>query len=273
MNMADEIVKIGSVEIKALSDADLSFPPSDFFPAVPAEAWQAHRQYLGADGNLNPNAGCFALRSAGQVILVDTGFGPTLTGRLFDEMRAKGVPAEEVSSVTFTHLHPDHVGWNMTTSEGNARPSFPNARYLVPRADFDFFTTAENQENFPYIKDQVLPLVDLGLIDYIEPEINLTPEVQVWGTPGHTPGHVSFLINSGGERAVILGDVAHSPVQAHETDWNPGFDLDQEQSRSTRHSVLDRLEQEGLTVAAGHFPRPGFGKLVRVEGRRVWQAL
>jgi hypothetical protein len=62
-------------------------------------------------------------------------------------------------------------------------------------------------------------------------------------------------------------------VQAHETDWNPGFDIDHQQSRLTRHSVFDRLEQEGLTVAAGHFPRPGFGKLVRVEGRRVWQAL
>jgi glyoxylase-like metal-dependent hydrolase (beta-lactamase superfamily II) len=273
MIMPDEIIKIGNVELIALSDADLSFPPSDFFPTIPAEAWEAHRQYLGADGNLNPNAGCFVIRSSGQTIMVDTGYGPTLTGRLFDEMQAKGVPVEEISSVTFTHLHPDHVGWNMREANGSSRPSFPNARYLVPRTDFDFFTTAENQENFPYIKDQILPLAELGLIDFVQPDTNLTPEVQVWGTPGHTPGHVSFLISSGGERAVILGDVAHSPVQAHETDWNPGFDIDHDQSRSTRHSVLDRLEQEGLTVAAGHFPRPGFGKLVRVDGRRVWQAL
>ncbi len=115
--------------------------------------------------------------------------------------------------------------------------------------------------------------MELGLVDYVEPETDLTPEVRVWSTPGHTPGHVSFLINSGGERGVILGDVAHSPVQAHETDWNPGFDVLQDQSRATRHSVFDRLEQEGMTIAAGHFPKPGFGKLVRVEGKRIWQAL
>jgi hypothetical protein len=80
-------------------------------------------------------------------------------------------------------------------------------------------------------------------------------------------------VNSAGERGVILGDVAHSPVQAHETDWNPEFDINQEQSRATSHTVFDRLEQEGLTIAAGHFPAPSFGKLVRVQGRRVWQAL
>ena len=271
--MAGEIINIGNVQIVALSDADLAFPPGDFFPTVPAETWNAHREYLGADGNLHPNAGCFVVRSSGQTIMLDTGYGPGLTGRLFDEMRAKGVNIEDISTVTFTHLHPDHVGWNMVTENGSSHPAFPNARYLMPKADFDFFTQPENLETFPYIKEQVLPLLELGLVDYVEPETDLTPELRIWSTPGHTPGHVSFLINSSGERAVILGDVAHSPVQAHETDWNPGFDIVQDQARATRHAVFDRLEQEGLTVAAGHFPRPGFGKLVIVDGRRVWQAL
>lgn len=271
--MAGEVIKVGNVEIISLSDADLSFPPSDFFPSVPIDAWQNNRQFLGDDGNIHPNAGCFAVRSGGRTIMVDTGFGPGLTGRLFDEMAAKGVSVDEVSTVVFTHLHPDHVGWNMRSDGGTARPSFPDARYLAPRADFEFFTSAENLDNFPYIKDQVLPLVNLGLMDQVEPESDLTPELRIWSTPGHTPGHVSILVNSAGERAVVLGDVAHSPVQAHETDWNCGFDADQEQARATRHAVFDRLEQEGLTIAAGHFPRPSFGRLVRAQGRRVWQGL
>ena len=125
------------MEIISRSDADLSFPPSDFFPSVPATAWEAHRQYLGSDGNLHPNAGCFALRSAGRTIMVDTGYGPSLTGRLFDEMEAKGVRVDEVTAVTFTHLHPDHVGWNMIAEGGNSRPAFPNARYLVPRGCYE----------------------------------------------------------------------------------------------------------------------------------------
>ncbi len=271
--MPKDIIRIGNVEIISLSDADLSFPAADFFPTVSEESWASHHQYLGDDGNLHPNAGCFAVRSSGRIILIDTGYGPSLTGRLFGQLAAKGVNIEDIETVTFTHLHPNHVGWNMRSDGGQSRPSFPQARYLIPRADFDFFTSAGSLESFPYIKDQVLPLVELGLVDYVEPETDLTPEVRVWSTPGHTPGHVSFLINSEGERGVILGDVAHSPVQTHETDWNPGFDVLQDQSRATRYAVFDRLEQEGMTIAAGHFPKPGFGKLVRVEGKRIWQAL
>ena len=205
--------------------------------------------------------------------MVDTGYGPGGAGRLFGEMRARGVRPEEVTRVAFTHLHPDHVGWNVVTEGSEARPAFPNARYLVPRADFDFFTSPEGLSNFPYIKDQVLPLVALGLIDFLQPDNDITPELRVWSTPGHTPGHVSFLISSAGEKAVVLGDVAHSPVQAQETDWNSGFDVDQERARATRHAVFDRIEQEGLTMAAGHFPKPCFGRLVRLRGRRTWRAL
>ena len=141
--MATETIRIGNVEIISLSDADLSFPPSEFFPTVPAQAWMPHRQFLGDDGNLHPNAGCFAVRSSGRTIMVDTGYGPSLTGRLFDEMSAKGLSIGEVDTVTFTHLHPDHVGWNMITEEGQSRPTFPNARYLIPQGDFDFFTIPE----------------------------------------------------------------------------------------------------------------------------------
>lgn len=271
--MAKETVRIGNVEIVSLSDAEASFPPSSFFPSVPAAAWRTHRGYLGDDGNIHVNIGCFVLRSAGRTIMVDTGYGTASAGRLFDELAARGVGSGEVDTVTFTHLHPDHVGWNIINQGGRSRPCFPLARYLVPKADFDFFTSEQGLENFPYIKDQVLPLVDLGLIDLVEPETDITRELRIWSTPGHTPGHVSILINSAGEKGVILGDVAHTPVQAHETDWNPGFDAIPEQSRATRHVVFDRIEQEGLTLIAGHFPYPGFGKLVRVGGRRIWQVL
>jgi glyoxylase-like metal-dependent hydrolase (beta-lactamase superfamily II) len=271
--MPNETIRIGNVEILSLSDTEGNFPVANFFPAVPAASWRRYRRHLGADGNLHPNIGCFAVRSSGRTIMVDTGYGPGVSGKLFEDMRAKGVRPEEVTRVAFTHLHPDHVGWNMITEGGRARPAFPNARYLIPTADFDFFTSPEGLNNFPYIKDQVVPLVGLGLIDFLQPETDITPELRVWSTPGHTPGHISILINSAGEKGVILGDVAHSPVQAHETDWNCGFDLNQDRARATRHAVLDRIEQEGLTVAAGHFPYPSFGKLVRVRGRRTWRAL
>ncbi len=271
--MANDSIRIGNVEIIAFSDAVGNFPAANAWPEVSAEDWAANRQYLGDDGNWHPNMGCFAVRSSGRTIMVDTGYGPGIDGKLFDGMKANGVSVDEITTVTFTHLHPDHVGWNMIVEGDSSRPAFPNARYLMPRADFDFFTSEENLSQFPHIENQVLPLVTLGRVDYVEPETDITPELRVWSTPGHTPGHVSILVNSAGERGVILGDVAHTPAQAHNTDWNPGFDIIQEQSRATRHTVFDRIEREGLTVAAGHFPHPSFGKLVRVEGRRIWQVL
>ncbi len=84
---------------------------------------------------------------------------------------------------------------------------------------------------------------------------------------------MSIVISSQGERALILGDVLHNPAQAHETDWVSRADMDPEQTRITRRSLMERLEQEGTLVAAVHMPAPGFGKIVRLEGRRYWQAL
>ena len=269
--MAGDVIRIGNVEIVSFSETELSFPVADAWPGVSAEQWQANRQDLGDDGNWHPNIGCFAVRSGGRTIMVDTGLGPDSGGNLPSMMQSKGVRPEEVSTVVFTHLHFDHIGWNMVSEGGNRRPRFSNARHLIPRADLDFF--GGDLEQFSYMRDQVLPLVDMGAVDVIDSEFDITPELRVWSTPGHTPGHISVLVNSAGEKGVILGDVAHTPAQAYETDWCLVFDMDPDQARATRHAVFNRLEQEGLTVAAGHFPAPSFGKLVRVQGRRVWQAL
>ena len=111
------------------------------------------------------------------------------------------------------------------------------------------------------------------MVDLIEGEYAVTDELTTIETPGHTPGHISIVIVSAGQRGFILGDVAHSPSQAQHRDWNPGFDVDGVTSRRTRHTVLDRLESEGSLVSSGHFPDPGFGRFVRADGRRLWRGI
>ena len=118
---------------------------------------------------------------------------------------------------------------------------------------------------------QMMPLEGLNVLDLIEGEYDVTAEVKTLPTPGHTPGHISLMIASAGETAFILGDVAHSPAQAQYTDWSPGFDVDPDLARTTRHSALDRLESDGTLVASGHFPQPGYGRFVRSGERRIWQ--
>ena len=168
-----------------------------------------------------------------------------------------------------THLHPDHVGWNLT----NGSPTFPNARYIATKTDWDYWTQPGVLKDAQHITNQVLPLEDLDVLDLIDGEYKITDELTTLPTPGHTPGHISIVIASSGQKGFILGDVSHTPAQAHYTDWNPVFDIDQPTSRITRNTILDRLETDGSLVSAGHYPDPGFGHFIRKNGRRIWQGI
>jgi glyoxylase-like metal-dependent hydrolase (beta-lactamase superfamily II) len=139
--------------------------------------------------------------------------------------------------------------------------------------DWEATRLPEAQDRFPNASTCVWPLAELGLMELMDGEYALTRALTALPTPGHTPGHMSILITSQGERALILGDAAHNPAQVHETDWVSRADMDPEVTRRTRRALMERLEREGTVVAAGHFPAPGFGKIVRLEGRRLWQVL
>ena len=267
--MANNKTTIGNVELVSVSDGNGDRDPVETFPDSTVEQWRAdYPDLLDSNGHVHPRYGSVVVRSRGRLILVDTGLQAP-DGRLLDDLRRNGVDREAIDLVVMTHLHPDHVGWNLT----GGRPTFPAARYLVPRTDWDYWTQPSVLAEAAHVRDQVVPLNEQRIMDLIDDEYNITDELTTMPTPGHTPGHVSIVISSAGQRGFILGDVAHSPAQAHYTDWNPTFDIDQSLSRSTRHRVLDQLESEGLLVSAGHYPDPGFGHFVRRDGRRVWQGI
>jgi glyoxylase-like metal-dependent hydrolase (beta-lactamase superfamily II) len=288
--MADGRLCIGEVEILALSDAivDYPWPLTEIYPGVPLSAWAPYRdRYPGAFGGENiyrSDYGCYLLRSRGRTILVDTGMGPAeaplatafgQAGELLPKLQAAGIQPEAVEQVVLSHLHPDHVGWALTSTGDGYRPTFPRARYLVHRADWDAFQTAEVQGHvpFPYVDQTITPLQALGVLDLVEGEHSISEELTTWHTPGHTPGHMSILVSSGGERGILLGDVAIHPAQVTEPEWNTMFELQPDIAIQTRRRTLDRIEAEGLRVVACHFPEPGFGQIVRLEGRRYWQAI
>ena len=284
--MPHSTLTVGNVEITVLHDAEVALPFRRTFPDVPLEAWKPYIErypdaYSSGD-SLRVHFECYLVRSQGRTLLVDTGLGNATSnpnvvasigggsdGVLLSELEAAGFQAEDIDTVFLTHLHPDHVGWNLTNDE----PTFPNARYLVPKSDWDYWTQPDVLANAAHVQDQVLPLDKLNILDLMEDDYKITDDLTTVATPGHTPGHVSIVIVSNGERGFILGDVAHSPAQAHRTDWNPGFDIDGETSQKTRHAMLDQLETEGIFVASGHFPAPGFGKFVRDAGRRIWEGV
>ncbi len=290
--MAEGKLTVGNVEILAIDDGgvDFPFPLTDIFPSVPAEAWAQYQErypeVFAGPTTWRAHWGGYLIRSEGQIILVNSGIGNKTSnpgtvntlnngvdGNLLTELQTAGVAPGDVNTVFFTHLHPDHVGYNLSQDGNQPRATFAGARYLVHQADWDAFASQEVQDLFPFSfwNETLGPLESLGVLDLLTGEQTLTSEVTAIPTPGHTPGHMSLLINSGGERAMILGDVAIHPAQVTENDWHFAFELDQPQANRTRREFFDRLEQEGLTVAACHFPAPGFGRIVRIEGRRYWQ--
>jgi glyoxylase-like metal-dependent hydrolase (beta-lactamase superfamily II) len=201
-----------------------------------------------------------------------------ISGELPDRLRAAGVAPEAVETVMFTHLHPDHVGWNLQKEGSEYRPMFPHARYVAHRADWEMVQLPEVQEAMAgiaprFVPEALMPLEALGALDLVDGERSLTSEVTAIHTPGHTPGSMSLLISSRGERAIIVGDAIAHPAQVEHPDWGFAFDFDGETALQTRRQLLDRIEAEGLIMTACHFPEPGFGRVMRLEGRRSWQAV
>ena len=280
--MADQVT-IGNVEVLAFLDMiPPPYNPTEFFPQVPLDAWEPYKSDHLENDQLQLYYGCFALRSQVQVVLVDTGMGPgphptrgNRRGDLLNQLKLQGVNPEDVTTVVHTHLHHDHIGWNIS-GDGSVgvRPTFPRARYLVPRADWEHFTTPSVLETVPYVRDSVVPLEKLGVMELIEGEHTITSEISTVPTPGHTPGHINVIITSQGQKGAVVGDMIHSKVQIQEPGWCSRADIDVELGLRSREAMLERFEQEGFIVAAGHFkPEEHFGRVVRVQGRRYWQVL
>ena len=289
--MADTI-SVGNVEITAVLDmVPPPRPATMMFPTTTEADWSQYQDIL-EEGQLQLYYGVWVVRSQGKLILVDTGMGPgphpdrgNRTGNLYEELRpvlappdnsqnTNVSPSDQIDIVVHTHLHFDHVGWNLRYQGGMPAPTFRRATYLVPKLDWDHFTSPEIIDSAPHVKTQVMPLRRLRKMELIEGEYSITDEVSTIPTPGHTPGHQSIVISSQGETAVIAGDVLHSKVQVHEPSWCAGVDIDKTASANNREALLDNAERQGSVIAAGHFhPSENLGKIVRREGRRYWQGL
>ena len=270
---------IGNVEITSLSDGILEFDLCNFFPSVPAENWVGLESHLGPAGNLRMNIACFLIRSEGHMIAVDTGMGPKATpdlawGELMDDFDSHGIRPEEVDMVVLTHAHLDHIGWNLVSRDSNYTPTFPNATYFMSTKEWEDCHNPELVEaRFGAAPQSLWPLEELGVIQLVDGEHALTGEVSTLPTPGHTMGHISLLISSQEEGGLVLGDALHNTAQIENTEWVSFADMDPDQTRITRRDLMERCEREGISVAAVHMAAPGFGKIVRIDGRRDWQPI
>ncbi|MSQ11459.1 MAG: MBL fold metallo-hydrolase [Dehalococcoidia bacterium] len=277
--MADTL-KIGKVELIAISDGALKAPVAMFFPKVTEQDWAKHPKAKAADGMVDLNFGSYIIRSGGRTVLVDTGMGPNPIpqmgfekGVLLDSLKAKGIKPEQIDTVVITHLHLDHVGWNVSMDGGKPKATFPKARYLIPKKDWEYFRQPKMLEASPHMSVVVIPLQQLGVMDLIDGAHPVAPGVTTMATPGHTPGHISITITSDGQNAIVTGDAIHLPVQVAEPAWEGSADTDGAQAVQSRKAMLDWIEQKAAVMAAGHFPSPGYGRISRQGGKRSWQGV
>jgi glyoxylase-like metal-dependent hydrolase (beta-lactamase superfamily II) len=266
-------IAVGSVDITALTDIEGGFFRLDqIFPGVMENQWEPylHRYpWAFADREtLRGRVGSYLLRSPGGTVLVDTGVGPQAMGaggKLLVDLENAGFYPEDIDTVFLTHLHGDHLGWSV---KPDGEPVFPEARYVTQAAEWEI--------SLPYLGRAITALDDLGVLGLLDGEEPVGEELTAIPTPGHSPGHSSLLVSSGGEQAIVSGDAIVHPAQATEPTWNVHFDMDKEQAARTREMLLAWLEAEGITVAAGHIPGSGFGRVVRDEGEtasRYWMTL
>jgi glyoxylase-like metal-dependent hydrolase (beta-lactamase superfamily II) len=272
-------IMVGDAELIALQDSWTRRSPDGFFVGVDAAAWEPYREWLDDDGLMAHNYGSFLIHSHGKIMLVDTGLGqwPNAVdleqpSSLLEVMHEAGVAPADIDLVLFTHLHWDHTGWNTRGEEGALELTFPNASYVVQQTEFDYWSSPGDKPAAGPDFDRVLaPIIAADRMELVDGEYAATREVVAVPTPGHTPGHVSFAVISGGERAYVLGDAAHKPVQLAEPDWYPGFDMDPVESTKSRRMILDRAEQENALLAGGHFAFPSMGYPTNVEGSRTFR--
>jgi glyoxylase-like metal-dependent hydrolase (beta-lactamase superfamily II) len=267
---------IGSARVTRFVELEAPLDAQGFFPDSSPEAFARHRAWLEPDymdrqGRLLLSIHALLVEIGGIRILVDTCLGehkvPGMEdlagrGRVFlDEMAQAGAPRESIDVVLCTHLHFDHVGWNTMREGSRWVPTFPNARYLFARSEWEHWSTAPPTPST--LDDAVKPVLDAGLADLVAVDHSVCDGVRFVPTPGHTPGHVSVRIASGGAEALVTGDATHHPVQFAEPDWGMDADVDSKLAATTRRRMIAELADSDTLVIGTHFAGPTAGHVVR----------
>jgi len=262
-------MRVGDLEILPVHDGQARMPAADLlrFTGGRDEAWLPHADFLNPDGSIDLSLGGFLVRTGERVVLVDAGVGRIDNdvyhgGRFLDSLAAIGVSPDDVTDVVFTHLHFDHVGW--ATQKGTV--VFPRATFRCHSHDWDHFVAGPNPEAGAVRK--LSPLADR--LEPFSGDITVAPGISVRHAPGHTPGSAMIVVADGADRAMLLGDVVHCPVELMEDDWEAIFDVDPVLARRTREALARELEGTDVAIAAAHFPGLRFGRLLAGTGRRHW---
>ena len=282
--MHDDILKwqVGDVTITSVPESSDPTSPKFMFSSIDKDGVLALREespwlepFVGDKGHLLQKIHCCIIDTGSERIAVDTCVGNDKErgnplwheqqGPFLDRLSDSGYSPESITHVVCTHLHVDHVGWNTRLVNGEWVPTFPNAEYLFVEVEFDHWSNTEDLFGDPVFEDSVAPIKNAGLANLVGSDYVIGDAVSFESTPGHTPGHISIRVDSGDQRAIITGDMAHSPIQIANPDLSSSFDTDPDMARSTRLEAFARWADGRTLVIGTHFGTPTAGTM-HVDG-------
>jgi glyoxylase-like metal-dependent hydrolase (beta-lactamase superfamily II) len=271
--------RIGAIEITPVIELEIAGGTRFILPQAMREevlkiGWlQPH--FADPDGRLKMAVQSFLVKTPTQRIIVDTGLGNDKQGRgvprwnnlqtpFLEDLASHGFAPDAIDAVICTHLHVDHIGWNTRLVDGRWVPTFPNARYIWSGKEYEHWHAHRDEPDVaPHYADSIKPIFDAGCVDLVASDHRFSDEIRFIPTAGHSPAHMSIAIDSGGQSAILLGDVFHHPCQIAHLEWATPIDLDQRQSTEMRRKMCERLAGTRTLVIGGHFTGQGAGYIVR----------
>ncbi len=270
--------KIGDVTITKVVEFEIPGKVTWILPEATSENLLAidwcRPHFVRDDGQSLMSVHALLVESQERRIVVDTCIGndknlPHMRawhrktgGSFLEDLIRAGFRPESVDTVLCTHLHVDHVGWNTRLQDGRWVPTFPNARHLWNRAEYEYWES-DSEIQGDVVAESVTPVFEAGLVDLVTEDHVVTDEVRLESTPGHTPGHVSVHVSSRGEEAVITGDLTHHPAQFARPEWHSRADWDGAMSEASRRAFCERYADRPVLIIGTHFATPTAGHLVR----------
>jgi glyoxylase-like metal-dependent hydrolase (beta-lactamase superfamily II) len=271
---------VGDLTIHRIIEQESSYLPAlEIFPALTPDRLAENRSWLRQANALDDDDAlilCFqsyVVRTPHHTILIDSCIGndkprpnrPKWHMKTDDTylraLAAAGVSVADIDVVMCTHLHVDHVGWNTRLDNGRWVPTFPNARYVWSKTDFDHFSAIDRDpEKGPAIggamRDSVYPIVEAGLAQMVEGAQGIDEHLSLEPAPGHSPGHVLINLASKGAQAFFSGDIVHHVIQLYHPDWNSFACVDQVKARASRRMTLEKCAGAGALLLPQHFGAP-----------------
>lgn len=272
-------MRLGDLELRFVSDGRFRLDGGMMFGVVPRLLWERSRP-PDERNRVGLSLNCLLIQRGSDYALIDTGLGTNLTPhereviwglapgpRLLDSLADLGLAPEDISLVINTHLHTDHCGGDTIVRNGRLVPTFPRARYVVQRREWEDFNNTNERTRGSYATQLLQPLAESGQLELLEGETQVAPHLRCIPTPGHTRGHQSILVGEGEKKALHLGDAAPFTVHFERIAWIPGMDLQQLESLESKRRLLNEaLANDYLlifyhedTLAAARLVKEGDG--------------